>query len=493
MAGKSKAAANAAGVPDYQQEFSKRTIKNYIASFLAPIGFQGLSAMLFSTYLVYVYTEYLGVGAAAISTVVSVGVIVDAITDFLMGMITDRVITKWGKAKHWFLIMAFPIGISMALMWMVPATAGSTMKLVYAFIVYNVFCTLLTATRVPGAAIPALVTDSTKIRGNMGWMSQIAMAVGASAVGWIVTPMLDAQGESLATYRLISIVCAAIATACLFVTGILLTEQRDKAEWMEVRKDYAKMHNDKHESMGAQIVNLFKNRYYIQYLIINAVQGMGIFFVFGVLAYWLKFVEGDMSKMAIVFTALNIPNILGTLGFAIPNRFLKPKQIMLLTVGGQMIFGYLMWIFGAKYFTLMIIALCIKTVFGGMSTPMGGIWIPMVIDYGEWKTGSRQEGLCNAGGTVISKIVTAIATASVGFILAANGYSGGGSITQQGINAINFLFFGVPAISVTIGFVLWLFWDLTPEKMDKYRAEVKERKEAARAERVAADAPEEKE
>ena len=152
--------ATQATIPDYQRQFSARSIKNYIACALVPFFTNGLSSMLFSTYLTFVYTEYLGVSAALISGVVSVGVVIDAVTDFLMGALTDRCISRWGKAKHWFFISALPMAICMVLMFMVPEAGTQTLKAAWVFVVYNLFCIVNTTVRVPSNALPSLVSSS---------------------------------------------------------------------------------------------------------------------------------------------------------------------------------------------------------------------------------------------------------------------------------------------------------------------------------------------
>ena len=75
--------------------FSKTSILNYIASFFAQFGTQGLAYTMFSSFLTVVYVEYLGVSAVAIGLVTSVGVFIDCATDIIMGNIVDRVPTKW--------------------------------------------------------------------------------------------------------------------------------------------------------------------------------------------------------------------------------------------------------------------------------------------------------------------------------------------------------------------------------------------------------------
>ena len=467
-----------AAVPDYQRQFSARSIKNYIASALVPFFSNGFSSMLFSTYLTFVYTEYLGVSAAAISAAVSVGVVIDAITDFLMGALTDRCITRWGKAKHWFFISALPMCLCIALMFMVPESGTSTLKVAWVFIVYNIFCLCNTTVRVPANALPSLVSDNPKVRGNMAWAFNITATLAVSALGWIVTPMLKIFGDNLRAYQIVAAVCAALSLITMLIAGILLTEQRGKDEWAEIRAQYQAQKGNKKESFLTQMKNLLKNKYWVHYLVINLANGAGINFVFGVMAYWMQFVVGDQSYAGVLMTVLNIPTLFGCMLYAIIAQKVSSKQLGLWGCMVQAVFCLLMWIIGAGNMTVFLILMAVKCFIGGIISPVPMSIVPDIVDYGEWKTGARQDGLCNSGVMLASKIMAAIATAVVGVILSASGYVGGGQATASAVSAINFLFLGIPCITMFLAAILWAFFKLDTKQAEACRAEVKARREA---------------
>ena len=465
-----------ATLPDYQRQFSARSIKNYIASALVPFFSNGFSSMLFSTYLTFVYTEYLGVASAAISLVVSIGVVIDAITDFLMGALTDRCITRWGKAKHWFFICALPMAICIVLMFMVPESGTSTLKLAWVFIVYNAFCLCNTAVRIPANALPSLVSDNPKVRGNMAWAFNITATIAVSAMGWIVTPMLNLFGENLHAYRIIAAVCAGASLITMLIAGILLTEQRGKDEWAEIRAQYRAQMGDRQETFLQQIKNLLKNRYWVHFLCINLANGAGINFVFGVMAYWMQFVVGDQSYTAIFMTVMNVPTLFGCFLFALVAQKFTSKQMGMWGCIISAAFSLVMWIIGAGNMTLFLILMGVKTFIGGVTSPIAMSIVPDIVDYGEWKTGSRQDGLCNSGVMLASKIMSAIATAVVGVILSLAGYEGGGVASETAVSAINTLFLGIPCISMVIAAILWTTFKLDSKEADKCRAEVAARR-----------------
>lgn len=205
--------------------------------------------------------------------------------------------------------------------------------------------------------------------------------------------------------------------------------------------------------------------------------GCSVFFGMGVMAHWINYVLGDPSKTGIIMTVMNVPTLFGTLLFLPISRKLGIKTIAILTafLGGA--FSLVMWIAGPAHFEVLIGAMGIKTFIGGISAPLAMVVIPRIIDYGEWKTGSRQEGLCNSCVGVMSKIVASAATALVGFILTASGWVAGGVVPESAVEAINFLFLGVPTIAMILSGICWMFFTLDDKKAEQYRQEVEARKE----------------
>ena len=101
-----------------------------------------------------------------------------------------------------------------------------------------------------------------------------------------------------------------------------------------------------------------------------------------------------------------------------------------------------------------------------------------VIDYGEWKFGTRLDGLSFAGQSVLQKIMQAVSTILVGAALALTGYKAGGNLSSGAISAISFMYLAIPFFALAIGAVLILFFNLPQKKVDQMRAEINARKAA---------------
>ena len=83
-----------------------------------------LTFMVVTLYLMYFYTDVVGLNPAAVAVLLLITKIWDAVNDPLMGLIVDRTHTKWGQCRPYFLWGALPYAIFAVLMF---TTAGSNM------------------------------------------------------------------------------------------------------------------------------------------------------------------------------------------------------------------------------------------------------------------------------------------------------------------------------------------------------------------------------
>jgi GPH family glycoside/pentoside/hexuronide:cation symporter len=465
-------------VADLQKPWSILTIKNYIVGMLSAFGQQGLTTAMFSTYFTMVYSVYLGVSADKIALVVSFGIIVDGVSDFVMGLVADRFRTKWGKAKHWFIWMSIPSGLLTALAWSAPEGASEASKLVFAFIVYNLFCTAITTIRIPTASLGSLISSDSKVRGNFGFFVGGATTIATSLAGWLYVPMQNMFGDTLKSYRMLALVCGILATITLLVSGLLLTEERTGDDWKELDAEYVKTHGKK-SSILADLGHLLKNKYWIYNTIISFCSSFAMGFAFGSMAYFMQFVVGDMSKMALLLTVMSIPNYIGCFAGLPINNFFEARTTMVVSYILQTIACAVMWAAGAEHFTIVLIGMGFKAFCTGATQPAATVISANIVDYGEWRTGVRQDTLTRAWTTVFQKVSSAIVTAALGFAIAGAGYTSGTDITDSAKALIEFFFLGFSTFMCGITAVLYLLMDLSEKKMAVYRQEIAERKAAA--------------
>ncbi|MDR1585980.1 MAG: MFS transporter, partial [Treponema sp.] len=436
-----------------EQMFSIKNLKNYVGVVLARMAAATLGVTVVSTYFTYVFTEFFGITPGIVSLILMIGIFFDGITDICMGAVMDHVITKSGKAKHWFLWMPIPVGVTMALMFFVSPNAPMTIKIIYAVLIYNIFCTCITTVRLPAITMISLISDMPKVRGFTGWMASIGHSLGSTVTGIILGFALKKiGGDTLLGYRNIMILFSLITIALLYVSGFLITEKRTGKDWQELYSSedaLAKPMHKRKRGRGKRnwffqnIFFIITNRYW---LLMQVGKFFGKFISglqTGTMAYFCLFVLGDTSQLgsivAITGSALFVGTILG-----LPLlRFLDGVHIIHLAnfirIGGCI----LAWLFSLNPDTIRIlmIGLMITWFCEGLVSSVEPGLVARIIDYGEWKYRRILDGMTFGGNSVLQKITIALSSTLCGYFLASFGYAPGmTNIPQFTIDGISFLF-----------------------------------------------------
>lgn len=120
-----------------------------------------------SFYLMYFMIKIGGLDAKLAGVVFLIAKIWDAITDYLMGRISDKTVCKFGKRRIYMLIGSIPFGLSLILLWIVPTTDAQTLKMIYYTLVYMLFCTCWTIVYVPYNTLSANMTQDYDTRTSL--------------------------------------------------------------------------------------------------------------------------------------------------------------------------------------------------------------------------------------------------------------------------------------------------------------------------------------
>ncbi|MGN0202988.1 MAG: MFS transporter [Coprococcus sp.] len=463
-------------IPDDDKIFAKRNVKNYIGDFIGGVGTQ---TTYLSSYFLFFFTEFLNMAPGVVSLILSIGTIVDGVTDFFSGIVMDRFHTKSGKAAHWLRKMFLPTAISMGLIFMCPQNAPAWLKIVFLLIVYNVYNTCLTFCRMPSSAMMALGTDNQSVRTVFWWIQNFAVTTGGTLSGILLTWFaswfggLDQMG--ITGYRVTNIMFALVTGVCMGIAGFLFEEKHKGNEIDDIESKRESETGKKKVPVLKMLAQLVKNKYWVIYQLYNLSGTFGMGFSMGSMAYFCQYCLNDMSKMAVLISLTTIPMLVGNL-IVIP--FIKRIDARTLTIfgtAGTAVFALLMWIFGVKSFTLLCVFFVIKMTFNGISMAAYGSLMGRVIDYGEWKFNNRMDGLSFAGQSVVSKITNAMATVVVGAILTVTGYVGGGVISEGAVSAISFMYLGAPFIATSVSLLMIFMFNLSQKRVDEMRAEINAR------------------
>ena len=139
---------------------------------------------LISMYLLKFATDVLLIAPATIGAIFLAGRIWDAVSDPLVGTLSDRTRTRLGRRRPWMLASALPLGLSIAALWSPPRALEAGRLVAWVGVSFLLFYTFYTTFRVPHMALGAELSrgyhDRTRVFGVMQAVESVGMILGAS-------------------------------------------------------------------------------------------------------------------------------------------------------------------------------------------------------------------------------------------------------------------------------------------------------------------------
>ena len=181
------------------------------------------SVMLFLSFF---YTDIFGISPAIVGTLFLVVRIFDAVTDPLMGAMTDRTQTKYGKFRPYLLWLALPFGVISVLAFTTPDFSEQG-KVIYAFVTYALLMIAYTAINIPYSALGGVITGDPKERVSVQSYRFVFGMLGGLIVTACTLPLVDwfGAGDKAKGYQLTIAAMSAVGVL-MFLVCFACTEAR---------------------------------------------------------------------------------------------------------------------------------------------------------------------------------------------------------------------------------------------------------------------------
>lgn len=406
-----------------------------------------------SSFIAFFYTDVAGISAAAVGTLLFLSRLFDGFSDIGMGIFIDKTKSRHGKARPWLLWMAIPSGIATALLFMVP-DVGVTGKLIYAYITYNIAIGIIyTAITNPYQALISLITQDRQERSVLNISSSFMATIVTILIGMTTLPLVQALGGGSQGWRITFMILGALSTVfflvCFFFTKERVKPSSDQPEHQVPVKEGFKA--------------LFRNKYWfiLSLMVVFTFMNQGA--ILGTNVYYAKYLLGDANYIGVLTLATFLPVGLLMLVLApIIKRIGKRNAAIAGSV--VLIAGQLVTMVSPENISIVLAGTVLKGL--GMGPLLGTLFAMLAdtVEYGEWKSGIRTEGLVFSAAGLGTKIGTGLGTAVVGWVLAYGGYMGSADVqTASALNAIKFLSIYMPIGLAVIQIVILLFYKLDKE------------------------------
>ncbi|MGN8843058.1 MFS transporter [Niallia sp. HCP3S3_B10] len=403
-----------------------------------------------SIFIVYYFTDVIGIAAGIIGSIMLFSRVFDGVTDVLMGYVIDKTKSKHGKARPWLLWLAIPFAISAVLLFTVP-NVSTVWQVVYITITYNLVCLVYTGLNVPYGTLNSLITQDQYQRSVLNVFRMSLALIGSLIVSNLTLPLANAFGGGQFGWIITFLIFGSIGSS-LFYFCFKSTTERVKPASKEQQQNPVKLKDS--------IRTLGKNKYWalvtifiFMTYIFNALNS-------GAVIYFAQYILDNTLLVGLVTTAYTVFILLGMVIVApITKRFGKRNAII---VGEAItLIGYLIMLIDITNIALIVTGTIIR---GIGKAPINGSMFAMLgdtIEYGEWKTGIRNEGMVYSGGSMGIKIGSGLGTAVIGWVLAFGGYvGGGGTQSSAALLSIQSLFIYIPMAITVLLIILMLFYRL---------------------------------
>lgn len=433
-----------------------------IGDFGANLAFQ-----VTSFYLLFFFTDVFGILPALAGTIILVSKIWDAISDPLMGFVTDRTNSRWGKKRPYLLFGAIPLGAAVFLLFLGPDISDN-LKFLYGMVTFILFCTTITVVNVPYLALtPSLTRDSneravvTGYRVIFGILGTLVAAGATLSLGGLI----DAEDQSNA-FRYIGLIYGVIVA---IVTLISFATVKEKVSVVAAKR----------EPLKKMLKSVLKNKPFLIITFGTALHVVAMSTLAVIISYYFKYNLNNESMTTVGFLFVFVTAAVFIPVFVKISKRTSKKFAYNLGMGIVAVGLALIFFFGNHTLSVFGINIPLIYVFlffsgAGLSTNWLSPWsiLPDTVEYSEWKTSIRNEGMLYGIFYFVFKLGSALAGFLVGNILAMAGYVANAAQTPNALLAIKILFTWMPIAFIVGGILFVRAFPITAQMHRKIRKEI---------------------
>lgn len=441
---------------------------------------QQFSLCALNYFLLYFFTDVLGISAAAAGVLMLVAKFWDGINDPIMGLIIDRSKPgKEGKCRPFLLKWALPAGVFLWLLFNAP-NMSPTMKLVYAYITYFGQDMCYTATGIAYTTLQARIAsepqDRVALNQSRAFISMFAAIFVSSATMGLVTSF--GGGNEVKGFRIVIGIYAVILTVS-YVVVYLLTKGFDQQD-VATEEELAEANKAKTEQVPIKdaLLALFKNNMWRWYILVGVLYSATSSVTSGLLIYYVTNYMGNKGLSGLAGLCSMVSGFLAIIFLGKLTKKLGKNRTAVTGLTIALVCIIVRIVTGDRMVPLYL-AMLLVSGFG--MTMFSSLMVPNTMDcieYGEWKTGVRNEALVMSAYSFGNKMGQGIGTSSIAFMLAAVGYDATLEVQSEAcIAGIHNLGTLIPLIAY-IGLIAVMLYinKHFEKKMPEIRAELAARK-----------------
>ncbi len=435
------------------------------------------------------YTDTVGLSAVAVGSMFLVLRLADAVFDPVIGALSDRTQTRWGKFRPWILATAIPFGLIFWLVYVTP-NVGPHGKLVYAYLTYTLVMMLYSANNTPYSALMAVMTPDSSERSSLASFRFVGALIGQFAIQALPLPLVAkfGHGNSAKGWATTMAIFGGIIIVLNLITFGSTRERVQPAPGQKpkLRADLRNVF-----TCGPWIVMFVLTLLVFTMLVVRG-SSLNYFFAYYLDQEHLKSFLGSLGLAASAGPVTGFRSVLNALGLLVaPDSsnaaavgyslffvvgsliqivgiiFSKPladrfgkKAVFIVGMTITMIATVLVFFMGPTSIGLLFVLSILWAVGWGPTVPLLWVMIADVADYSEWKTARRATGFMFAGILFALKAGLSLGGALSAWVLNLYGYVPNVAQTERALFGIRLGASIYPALALVLGLVCLVIYPI---------------------------------
>ena len=456
------------------KEFGK---KQFAAYGLGAVG-KDMVYALSASYIMYYYQDILGLSATFVGFILMIARVFDAANDPFMGVVVAKTNSRWGKFRPWLFTGTILNAFVLYALFAAPAVSGKALMIYFA-VMYILWGVTYTMMDIPFWSMIPAVTSTTKDRENLSVVGRTCAGVGYALINVFTVMAVSKLGSGIERtgFRLFALIIAILFVVFILFTCFTIHEQ--------------KVENMQTTSVKEMFKALFNNDQAIVTVVTIVLINSALYITSNLLIYFFKYdIGGTAWKDAYtLFTSVGgISQILGMM-FVYPILRSKLSNTTIFKLSLCLaIFGYafllaLCLLGYSSVLTMLMVPGVMIFVANGILTVLTTVFLANTVDYGEVKTGHREESVIFSMQTFVVKAASGLAVFITGVSLdmigltSKDGLGEGMSTFGSPLLGLRLLMTILPIIGLVLALVLFTRkFILTDIKAEQIRKQLEEKK-----------------
>lgn len=427
------------------------------------------TSTIFGFFFAFFLTDVAGIDPMYAAPILLIGGIWDALNDPIIGVLADRVHTRWGRRRPLLLLGALPFSLTFIMLWWVPPWSSLLAKVAYYAVAYLLFDTCFTLVAVPYTSLTPELTEDYDERTRLnGFRMAVSMAGGLIAA--VAVPSITRLFADIRTgYLTMAAIFGALACVPYFVLAATVRERFNGAPPAPL-------------NFAASFKHTFKNRAFRYTAGIYLTGWVTVALAGAMFQYYLTYWMGMADQLEIVLGLVQTGALICIpIMVWLANRMGKTRAYQL---------GVSTWLLVMLALSFLPSSARTITYFLAISVGLGVAaahvvpWsiIPDVIDTDELATGQRREGTYYGFMVLLQKCGSAFMLALMQWILHLSGYVPNAPQPPSSLLAMRILIGPIPALLLAVSILLAWRYPLNRQSHSDLRLRLAEQRAAAQAE-----------